>query len=403
MCIKEFEDRNFDHHIGIDPKGIVRALKQNIKNGRVVSGASTISMQVIRLSRENPRRTYLEKALEMARALRLELRFSKNEILSFYSDQAPMGGNVVGLETAAWRYFKKRPKDLSWAESATLAVLPNAPSIIFPGTRNNKLRLKRNRLLHRLYELGHLDETSYELSIAEDVPQRPKSLPVHSSHLINLLEKEGSLGESVQTSIDINLQERVIELSRYHMEHWEANYIFNCSVLITEVSSGDVVAYMGNLHDAKDNSYVDVIQSQRSTGSILKPLLYSSMLEEGEVLPNQLIPDIPTNIAGYKPVNFHETFDGAVPASECLIRSLNVPSVLMLRQHGVQKFHQQLQLLGFNQMNRASNHYGLSLILGGAETNLWELNRAYGFLANRLIHFNKESGSYPSQPYSLSV
>ena len=401
ISILTFEDEGFLKHCGVSPTAIIRALKQNLEAGSIQSGASTISMQTIRLSRKNPKRSYAEKFLEIFRALRLEFRFSKSEILNLYCNHAPMGGNVVGIEAAAWRYYQKKPEELSWSESATLAVLPNAPSLIYPGKRNQKLLKKRNRLLERLHKKGYFDELTLSLGKEEPVPSSPQPLPQVAMHVLYRLQNEQGHGAH-ETSIDAHLQKSTSEILHQHLLRLSGNEIHNAALLITDVETGEVLVYHGNASTNNSSGYVDVIQSGRSTGSILKPLLYTSMLDEGEILAHTLMPDIPTDLSGYRPVNFHETYDGAVPASESLIRSLNIPAVLALKQHGNSKFLRELKELGFEGMNRSSDHYGLSLILGGAETNLWELNRCYGHLAHRLNHYTNTSSTYPAEAYKLS-
>ncbi|MEM9023369.1 MAG: transglycosylase domain-containing protein, partial [Bacteroidota bacterium] len=173
QAIVQFEDRDFYGHPGISAKAFGRALKQNVQAGRVVSGGSTITMQVVRLMRGNRPRTVLEKCLEVVLATRLELRYSKEEILAFWASNAPFGGNVVGLDAAAWRYFGRSADQLSWSESATLAVLPNAPSLIYPGKNQERLRAKRNRLLQRLHEVQLLDSISLHLAQMEALPEKP--------------------------------------------------------------------------------------------------------------------------------------------------------------------------------------------------------------------------------------
>ncbi|MCK5662087.1 MAG: transglycosylase domain-containing protein, partial [Thiotrichaceae bacterium] len=175
--IVTFEDKRFYSHIGVDPLAIGRALKLNLSAGRIVSGGSTISMQVIRLASHNPQRTLLEKAVEAFKALRLETRYSKNEILNLYASHAPFGGNVVGLEAASWRYFGRSPDKLSWAESAMLAVLPNSPAMIHISRKRDKLKAKRDRLLKRMFEQDKISKLDYQLAIAETLPEKPKALP----------------------------------------------------------------------------------------------------------------------------------------------------------------------------------------------------------------------------------
>jgi penicillin-binding protein 1C len=176
-CIVYFEDEHFYYHFGFNPAAMYKAFQQNRSAGKVVRGGSTLTQQVIRLSRKNKKRTYFEKAIEMILSTRLEFRHSKEKIIELYAAHAPFGGNVVGLEMASWRYFGVQANQLSWAESATLAVLPNAPSLIYPGKNQQKLLKKRNALLLKLYREKVIDQLTYELSIDENLPQKPYDLP----------------------------------------------------------------------------------------------------------------------------------------------------------------------------------------------------------------------------------
>ncbi len=190
ICLVQFEDRRFFQHWGVDWRALVRAVRQNIKAGRTVSGGSTISMQVIRMARGNRARTVWQKLLETLLAFRLEAAYSKAEILGLWVANAPFGGNVVGLEAASWRYYQKAPHLLSWSEAATLAVLPNSPALIHPGRNRNALQAKRNRLLVRLQQQKIIDQTSYELAIAEPLPERPLPLPSFAPRLLDRVAQE---------------------------------------------------------------------------------------------------------------------------------------------------------------------------------------------------------------------
>ncbi len=383
VCLIAFEDRNFYNHIGVSVKGIARAIQQNSKNNRRVSGGSTITMQTIRMSRGNPARTYFEKCIEIAMATRLEISYSKDEILKMYVSNAPFGNNVVGLEAAAWRYFGRSPFQLSWAESATLAVLPNSPSLMYPGKNETALKNKRNRLLNYLYKSGEISGEMYELALAEPLPSKPKPLPVNANHLMQYFIKKGKKGKLIQTNIDCNLQEKMNSLLQIHQEIWKDNQISNAAILISSVKTGEVVCYIGNTSskDEDNSSAVDCIQAKRSSGSILKPLLYEKALERGLITPNSLIYDIPVQYGNFSPKNFSKNFEGAIPINTALARSLNVPMVQLLEEYGVTKFHSDLRNLGVNSINKPSRHYGLSLILGGAEVTLYEMNQLYLQLA----------------------
>jgi penicillin-binding protein 1C len=399
-CIVYFEDEYFYKHPGFNPVAMVNAIKQNRKAGKVVRGGSTLTQQVIRLSRKGKKRTYFEKAIEIILATRLELGYSKNEILELYAAHAPFGGNVVGLEMASWRYFGVQSNQLSWAESATLAVLPNAPSLIYPGKNQIKLLEKRNRLLLKLHKEGSIDKQTYELSIEEPLPQKPYDLPQIAPHLLQRVAKNGE-GTRVKTTVDVALQNRVNQIAKYYYNQYKQNEVNNLAILVIDVQDRSIISYVGNSPTDRDHQKdVDIIGAPRSTGSILKPLLYAAMLDDGELLPNTLVADVPTQIAGYTPQNFNLTFDGAVPAHRALSRSLNIPSVLMLQDFGVNKFYEELQKFKLKDINKSPDHYGLSLILGGAESNLWDLCRTYSNLSSTVNYFNKSHGKYRTQEFA---
>ena len=396
QAILEFEDKYFFYHPGVNIFSIMRALVQNIKTGEIKSGGSTLSMQVIRLSRKGKPRTVFEKFIEIILATRLEIKYSKSSILALYAANAPFGGNVVGLDAASWRYFGRPPDDLSWAEAATLAVLPNAPSLIYPGKNQSRLLLKRNKLLDQLSIKGLIDEMSKELAKDESLPGKPLPLEQAAPHLLDRICKELK-GQKVKTTIDYFLQKTVSEIVENHHRELKFNEIHNAAALIVEVETGHVLAYVGNT--AKTDSIdhgndVDIIVAPRSTGSILKPLLYASMMDAGEILPNTLIPDIPTQYGALIPSNFDRTFSGAVPAGKALYRSLNVPAVRMLQQFGVHHFYDMLKKFGMTTLTNPPDYYGLSLILGGAETTLWDLATIYSGMTRELNHYSNNSGYY---------
>ncbi|MFA9370095.1 MAG: penicillin-binding protein 1C [Labilibaculum antarcticum] len=391
-----FEDQYFYYHPGVNLVSLGRAFLLNIKAGHVVSGGSTLSMQLIRISRKGKSRNYYQKLIEIIKSIRLELGYSKKEILALYASHAPFGGNVVGLEAASWRFFGRNAGDLSWAEAATLAVLPNAPSLIYPGRNSKKLRDKRNRLLDRLVERGIIDSTTCELAKLEVLPSKIHALPMLAPHLLDQANIEYT-GERITSSLNYRLQLQVNGLVRKYQRNFEANEIHNMAVLVLDVETGQSIAYVGNtakFDEGNNGNQVDVIRAARSTGSVLKPFLFASMLKSGEILPNTLVPDIPTQIAGYSPKNFNLRYDGAVPAQKALSRSLNVPAVRMLRDYGVGPFHHMLKKLGLTTLNRPSGHYGLSLILGGAEGTLWDLCGMYSGLARTLKHYNQYNKTY---------
>lgn len=394
QCIINFEDAYFYKHPGFNPISIFKALLENIKSKKVKRGGSTITQQVIRLVRKNKKRTYFEKLKELFLATRLELRYSKEKILSLYASNAPFGGNIVGVDVASWRYFGRFSADLSWAESATLAVLPNAPSLIYPGKNQQKLFLKRNRLLKKLFDEKVIDKLTYELALEERLPQKPYRIPQIAPHLLQKTVKD-SKGKRIKTSVKIGLQHSVNEIVKTHYNELSQNEIYNIAVLVLDVETRKVLAYVGNSPTLKKHHKdVDVISKPRSTGSILKPFLYAAMLDAGDLLPNMLVADVPTQIANYKPENFNKKFSGAVSASNALSRSLNVPAVRMLQRFGLDRFHHYLKELNLTDIKYTASHYGLSLILGGAESNLWDLCKSYASMASTINHYDDTQGKY---------
>lgn len=386
-----FEDKHFYKHPGVNPLALGRAVVQNLKSGSIVSGGSTLSMQVIRLHRKGKSRNILEKLVEVVLATRLELRYSKHEILNLYASHAPFGGNTVGIEAASWRYFGRRANELSWAEAALLAVLPNQPSLLYPGKNTTPLKAKRDRLLDRLYEDGLFDETSLELAKAEPIPSKPNEIPMVALHLLDFAIKEGNEQKMIASTIDANLQKRVDRVVKNHAATLQFDGIENVAALILDVKSREVMAYIGNVYDDDlkvNGRQVDIIQAPRSTGSLLKPMLYAAMLDEGFMLPKTLLPDVPVFFKDFAPKNYSREYDGAVPADVALARSLNIPSVHMLKDYGYPRFYDKLKKMGMTTLNESAGHYGLSLILGGSEGTLWDLTNMYGGMSRTLSSFN---------------
>lgn len=385
-CLIAFEDRRFYDHLGVDFRAVARAVHQNLQSGKIESGASTITMQLMRLSRKNPSRNWFNKLIETAMATRAEWQYSKEEILQLYASHAPFGGNVVGIDAATWRYFNKPAHALTWAEAAVLAVLPNAPGLIYPGRSSSTLQAKRDRLLLQLRDNGTIDEETYRISLLEPLPGTPVPLPDRAPHLLNFAAATGNTGSEVTTTINGHLQDECNRLLSRHMQLLAGNHVRNGAILVADVNTGEVLVYAGNvLHSGREHGEAnDMIRTPRSSGSALKPFLYGMMLQRGEMTPRQLVADIPTQYAGFAPRNFDEQFAGAVSANDALAQSLNIPSVRMLRNYGIPVFHQDLQRMGFTSINRHAGHYGLSLILGGAESTLWELVRGYRLMALQL-------------------
>ena len=402
-CLLLFEDTYFYKHPGFNPVAMAKAIRANISAKKTVRGGSTITQQVIRLSRKGKKRSYIEKAIELVLATRLEFRESKSAILKHYASNAPFGGNVVGLDVAAWRYFGLQSHQLSWAESATLAVLPNAPSLIYPGKNQQKLLLKRNRLLRKLYSEAIIDSITYKLSLLEKLPLKPFALPRIAPHLVQHIAKKYK-GQRIKSSIDESLQKNVNSIVQKYHQILKQNQVHNAAVLVMNVNTRQVLSYVGNTQTDKEHQKdVDMVQANRSTGSTLKPLLYAAMLDEGELLPNMLVADVPTQISGYSPQNFNEEYSGAVEAKVALARSLNIPAIHLLQSYGLEKFRDQLNIFKLRGLDQSANHYGLPLILGGAESNLWDLCKTYANLASTVNHFNTTSSEYYDKEFNAPI
>ena len=393
-AVVTFEDKRFYWHPGVDILSIIRAFRENSASGSIVSGGSTITMQTVRLLEHYPPRTYRQKFHEALAAVFFELRYSKKHILELYAANAPFGGNVVGLEAASWRYFARPPASLSWAEAATLAVLPNQPSLVYPGANSEILLSKRNFLLARLFERGKISADEYERSLLEKLPQKPFPLPSISRHYLEYLKKtqKGNHTTTFRTKLNSSMQKNATRT----LEAWSLSFsrrgINNAAALILDTKTLDVLAYCANtgIERNTDTNAVDMIQSRRSSGSLLKPFLFAAMLDAGSLLPEQLVIDIPTRIGNYSPDNNIPKYAGAIPASEALSRSLNIPAIRELREYGITAFLDILRKSGFTTLNRSSDDYGLPLILGGGEITLWEASRAYARMMQAALGTNSD-------------
>lgn len=408
-CILTFEDKRFYQHPGIDIIALSRAMRQNFRAGSIVSGGSTLTMQTIRLSRKKSR-TLWQKLVEMILAVRLEAGYSKEEILKLYASNAPFGSNVVGLEAASWRYFGRSPQSLSWGEMATLAVLPNSPSLVHPGRNTVRLITKRNNLLDQLARLKIIDQATANLSKLEPVPEKPRALPQNAPHLLNRFKTERARlniqSTRIRSTLDNTLQLKINALLKRYNNRYRSNDIDNIAALVLDVRKGTVKAYAGNIYQPENTgleSHVDMIRAPRSPGSTLKPILYASMLNDGLILPKTLIPDIPTQIGSYSPQNYDLGYDGAIPADLALSRSLNIPAVKLLQTYKYPRFYDQLKKLGFTTLSEPADHYGLSLILGGSEVTMWDLAKTYMGMARTLNHYNEYSGLYNPHDYDAPV
>jgi penicillin-binding protein 1C len=380
-----FEDKRFYTHPGVDLLALGRAIRDNLTSGHVVSGGSTLTMQAMRLARHHEKRNAWQKIIEMCWAVRAEIRYAKKDILRLYAAHAPFGGNVVGLDAASWRYYHKTPDQLSWGEAATLAVLPNAPGLIHPGRNSEALFIKRNGLIDKMIRNGIIDQTEGSLAKAEPLPGAPHPLPDIAPHVL-VHEQDAEI--TLHSTIDLALQQRLSELVQRHADILSLSGVNNAALLVMETESGKVRAYVGNVsHETKSHQNdVDIIQSERSSGSILKPFLYCASLQEGLITPQGILEDIPTYIRGYQPLNFTREYIGMVPADQAIAMSLNVPAVRLLLQYGILPFKEKLIDAGISTLHFSPEHYGLPLVLGGAEVKLWDICGAYASMGRILSH-----------------
>lgn len=382
-----FEDQRFYWHPGIDLIALVRATVQNLRAKRVVSGGSTISMQLARITANFGRRSLHNKLAETWLAFKIELKYSKSSILKHYAAVAPFGGNIAGLEAASWRYFGHPPELLSWAEAAMLAVLPNAPAAMHPGKNPQLLLEKRNSLLKKLHRQKKISNIDLELSLAESLPAVRFAYPDLAPHYLESLRLSGCTG-TIRSTLDSKIQQTALQIAENQRLSVAPAFIHNLAIVVRDVENGNLLAYVGNVSPSTGalGCHNDMASSMRSPGSILKPFLFAAALDEGLIQTESLLPDIPSWWGSYSPRNFDNRFSGAVKASEALQRSLNVPFAWLLKEFGIEKFRLTLRQLGFGGFAKSAGHYGISLILGGAEISLLELTDVYARLARKALH-----------------
>lgn len=377
-----FEDEWFYYHPGVNPAALVRAAITNTATGRIVSGGSTITMQLSRIMRPK-KRTYSNKIIEVLQAMKFEMLYTKSEILELYCIHAPYGGNIIGYKAASLRYFGKFPDELSWAEAAMLAVLPNAPGLISPVAGREDLIAKRDRLLRKMLKRGVFDEATYRMAKKEEVPTGLFQLPVSAPHVAENL-KRSRKDFIIRTTLDAVIQSDVETSIRRHMELMRVRGINNCAVLVADTKSGEILAYAGS-HDYFDITHqgqVDGILASRSAGSTLKPFLYALSMDEGLLVPSSQLKDVPISYGSYSPENANERFSGLVRADQALTRSLNVPAVNLLYEYGIYNYYLFLKTAGIQTLFRRSDDYGLTLIIGGAEVRPWDLAVLFRGLGN---------------------
>lgn len=379
------EDRYFYFHPGINLLAAGRAFLQNLLHARRTSGASTITMQVARLLQPK-KRTYLNKAVEMFRALQLEGKFSKDEILQLYLNLVPYGGNVEGVKSASLLYFKKNPDHLSLAEITALSIIPNRPSTLVIGKNNDRVIQERNRWLHQFATENIFTQKEIRDALDEPLTATRGIVPTYIPHLANRL-KARSTG-IIHTYIDMDKQLTIEKLVADNARSLALKNIRNAAVMVIDNQSHQVIAYVGsaNFKDTTDDGQVNGAAAIRQPGSTLKPLLYGLCIDQGLLTPKTVITDAPVNYQGYAPENYDRKFNGYVSMEYALEHSLNIPAVKSLRLLGKDKLVQTLAACNFQQVKKDQQKLGLSLILGGCGATLEELTGMYSAFANEGVY-----------------
>lgn len=381
------EDRYFFRHPGVNPLAILQAGWTNIRAGRVVRGGSTISMQVARLA-EPKSRTLWGKMQEAFRAMQLEARFSKREILQCYLNLAPYGGNLVGVGAASWFYFGKGPDTLSLAEGALLAGIPRAPNRFNPVKRPDAARAARVMVLRAMVAQGAATPERAGEASDQELPDRLKKPPLIGPHFCQMVLEMNRGQARIRTTLDPRIQETVRALMRSRLAELRGQGVENAAVVVEDVRTRAVVALVGSadfLDDAR-HGRINAATAPRSPGSALKPFLYALAFDQGIIGPGSQLLDIPITLGSYDPHNYDGAYQGRVEAAEALVRSLNAPAVRLLASVGVPRFHELLLSGGLKSLKEPTAHYGLALILGGGEVGLLELTNLYATLAQGGTH-----------------
>ena len=376
------EDQRFWQHPGLDVCALSRAVWQNVTSFRRVSGASTLSTQVIRMV-EPRRRNVWSKAVEAFRALQMEQRVDKTTILGHYLNRAPFGSNIVGVESAARRYFGKGAADLSLAEASLLAGLPQSPSRLRPDRYPERAKKRQGYVLDRMLACGFITSNEYAEAATQPVKIRPAPYPFRAPHFCELVEAGGG-GEAavVRTTLDPGLQ-RVAEASLQRQAGvLSAGGVRGGAVVILEVKTGAVRALVGSPDfRARGDGQVNGALAARSAGSTLKPFAYALAMDRGLLTPQSVLADVPTLYRDYEPENFDPTFRGPVPARDALLLSLNIPALEVEQRVGQPLFYRTLRALGLDTLSRSAGYYGLGLVIGNGEVRLLDLVNSYAALA----------------------
>jgi penicillin-binding protein 1C len=379
--IVEKEDKYFYYHPGINFPAVSRAFVKNLFRRKRTSGASTITMQVAR-AMEPKKRTYVNKAVEMFRALQLELKYSKPEILQLYLNLVPYGGNIEGVKSAALLYFRKSPDHLSLAEITALSIIPNRPSSLVIGRNNDLVVKERNRWLKTFAADRICTEKEIADALQEPLNATRGSVPRYVPHLAHKLKSRGT--NIIETGIQLNTQLKIEKLVQDYSRGLYVKNIRNAAVVVIDNKTHRVISYLGSASflDTLDGGQVNGAAATRQPGSTLKPLLYALCIDNGLMTPKMVLNDVPVNYDGYAPENYDKTFNGYVTMEYALEHSLNIPAVRSLRLLGKNKLVNSLAYCDFRQVKKDQGKLGLSMILGGCGASLEELAGLYSCFAN---------------------
>ena len=382
------EDRWFRFHPGVNPVAFSRAIWQNVASGKRVSGASTITMQVVRML-EPRERTIPNKLIECFRALQLELHHSKNEILELYINLLPYGGNIQGIKAASFLYFGQEPQALSLAQIVTLAIIPNDPNHLRLGINNENIVKVRNIWLKKLSKRGIFDKPALDDALLEPLSARRYDAPKEVPHLARLLAQKYPSEAIIRTFINPRIQDFVENTVSNEVAQYRGMGVGNAAVVLIDNHTHTVIAYTGSagFMENQFQGQVDGASALRSPGSALKPFLYALAMDRGLITPKTILQDIPQNFNGYRPLNYDETFRGRLPASQALALSLNIPAVDLANRVGVELFNEKLSQGGLKWIAQRKKTLGLSVILGGCGVTLTELTDLYSCMATNGLKY----------------
>ena len=378
------EDRHFYWHPGVNPVSLVKAAVANLRAGRTIRGGSTITMQIARMI-EPKARTVTNKLVEIFRALQLETRFSKSELLEMYFNLAPYGGNIEGVGAATHFYFDKDPEQLTWSEAALLTAIPGSPEKFRPDKYLGRGRLRSRKILTVLKTAGVITPEEYEAALGEEIPAQRSSVPRRAPHLSESLRSSFPDSSRLHTTIRYEVQAICERLSKAYHRKYTASDIHNLAIVVIDNHRGEVIARVGSpdFDDSRHSGQVDASIAPRSPGSALKPFVYGLAFDLGTLSPQMMVADIPVDFGGYRPVNYDETYRGVVSVREALVRSLNIPAVNAASEMQLKRLHDVLRRGGLTTLNRPYYDYGLPLVLGACEVRLTELTNLYASLARQ--------------------